>query len=125
LIYSSADTSDPVDRHVCTFPHIHPSSDFTTVGDIFSDATNKDRRKKRLDNNRVALYVWPVLPLGLHPPNAVETPCEGALNGRDPIISPASSSWGVTSRASASAMRRSSDGFSLATTWKRCACRGG
>ena len=36
-----------------------------------------------------------------------------------PIISPASSSWGVTSRSSACAMRRSSDGFSLATTWKR------
>ena len=28
-----------------TFPHDHPSSDFTTVGDIFSDATNKDRKK--------------------------------------------------------------------------------
>ena len=40
-----ADTSDPVDRDVCTFPHDHPSSDFTTVGDIFSDATNKDRKK--------------------------------------------------------------------------------
>ena len=36
-----------------------------------------------------------------------------------PTTSPASSSWGVTSRTSASAMRRSSDGFSLATTWKR------
>ena len=40
-----AETSDPVDRDVCTFPHEHPSSDFTTVGDIFSDATNKDRKK--------------------------------------------------------------------------------
>ena len=40
-----ADTSDPVDRDVCTFPHVHPSSDFTTVGDIFSKSTNKDRKK--------------------------------------------------------------------------------
>ncbi|MFY9918535.1 MAG: carboxyl transferase domain-containing protein, partial [Mycobacterium sp.] len=40
-----ADTSDPVDRDVRTFPHVHPSSDFTTVGDIFSDSTNKDRKK--------------------------------------------------------------------------------
>ena len=39
------DTSDPIDRDVRTFPHHHPSSDFTTVGDIFSDATNKDRKK--------------------------------------------------------------------------------
>jgi acetyl/propionyl-CoA carboxylase alpha subunit/acetyl-CoA carboxylase carboxyltransferase component len=38
-------TSDPVDRDVRTFPHIHPSSDFTTVGDIFSASTNKDRKK--------------------------------------------------------------------------------
>ena len=34
-----------LDRDVRTFPHIHPSSDFTTVGDIFADATNKDRKK--------------------------------------------------------------------------------
>src|SRR6202022_1496108 len=40
-----ADTSDLVDRDVRTFPHIHPSSDFTTVGDIFPDTTNKDRKK--------------------------------------------------------------------------------
>ena len=40
-----AETSDPVDRDVRDFPHDHPSSDFTTVGDIFSDATNKDRKK--------------------------------------------------------------------------------
>jgi acetyl-CoA carboxylase carboxyltransferase component len=40
-----ADTSDPVDRDVCTFPHVHPSSEFTTVGDIFSASTNKDRKK--------------------------------------------------------------------------------
>jgi acetyl-CoA carboxylase carboxyltransferase component len=40
-----AETSDPVDRDVRDYPHDHPSSDFTTVGDIFADATNKDRKK--------------------------------------------------------------------------------
>jgi acetyl/propionyl-CoA carboxylase alpha subunit/acetyl-CoA carboxylase carboxyltransferase component len=40
-----AETSDPVDRDVRGYPHQHPSSEFTTVGDIFSDGTNKDRKK--------------------------------------------------------------------------------
>jgi acetyl/propionyl-CoA carboxylase alpha subunit/acetyl-CoA carboxylase carboxyltransferase component len=40
-----AETSDPTDRDVRDFPHNHPSSDFTTVGDIFSASTNKDRKK--------------------------------------------------------------------------------
>ena len=40
-----AETSDPVDRDVRDYPHRHASSEFTTVGDIFSDATNKDRKK--------------------------------------------------------------------------------
>ena len=40
-----AETSDPVDRDVRDYPHDHPSSDFTTVGDIFADSTNKDRKK--------------------------------------------------------------------------------
>ena len=40
-----AETSDPVDRDVRDYPHQHPSSEFTTVGDIFADATNKDRKK--------------------------------------------------------------------------------
>ncbi len=40
-----AETSDPVDRDVRDYPHVHPSSEFTTVGDIFSAATNKDRKK--------------------------------------------------------------------------------
>jgi acetyl/propionyl-CoA carboxylase alpha subunit/acetyl-CoA carboxylase carboxyltransferase component len=40
-----ADTSDSVDRDVRTFPHVHPSSEFTTVGDIFSASTNKDRKR--------------------------------------------------------------------------------
>ncbi|MDQ1203420.1 MULTISPECIES: ATP-binding protein [unclassified Rhodococcus (in: high G+C Gram-positive bacteria)] len=38
-------TVDPVDRDVRTYPHVHPSSDFKTVGDIFSSATNPERKK--------------------------------------------------------------------------------
>ncbi|OZC50606.1 fused acetyl/propionyl-CoA carboxylase subunit alpha/methylmalonyl-CoA decarboxylase subunit alpha [Rhodococcus sp. RS1C4] len=38
-------TADPTDRDVRSYPHVHPSSDFTTVGDIFSSATNPDRKK--------------------------------------------------------------------------------
>ena len=40
-----AATSDPVDRDVCTYPHDVPDNDFRTVGDIFSAATNPDRKK--------------------------------------------------------------------------------
>ncbi|SNR24254.1 carboxyl transferase domain-containing protein [Blastococcus mobilis] len=40
-----ADTDDPRDRDVRTFPHSHPSSDFTTVGDIFSADANPERKK--------------------------------------------------------------------------------
>jgi acetyl/propionyl-CoA carboxylase alpha subunit/acetyl-CoA carboxylase carboxyltransferase component len=40
-----APTEDPHDRDVCAFPHQHPSSDFTTVGDIFSATTNAERKK--------------------------------------------------------------------------------
>ena len=40
-----ADSSDPHDRDVRSYPHVHPSSDFTTVGDIFSDEVNKERKK--------------------------------------------------------------------------------
>ncbi len=40
-----ADTTDPVDRDVTTYPHTHPDSGFTTVGDIFSTETNPDRKK--------------------------------------------------------------------------------
>lgn len=40
-----AETSDPTDRDIREYPHRHPSSDFTTVGDIFSASTNKDRKK--------------------------------------------------------------------------------
>ncbi|MBC7560614.1 MAG: ATP-grasp domain-containing protein, partial [Dermatophilaceae bacterium] len=40
-----ADSSDPCDRDVRSYPHVHPCSDFTTVGDIFSDEVNKERKK--------------------------------------------------------------------------------
>ncbi len=40
-----ADSSDPHDRDVRSYPHVHPCSDFTTVGDIFSDEVNGDRKK--------------------------------------------------------------------------------
>ncbi|HOT56640.1 MAG TPA: carboxyl transferase domain-containing protein [Ornithinibacter sp.] len=40
-----APTSDPHDRDVTTHPHTLAGSDFTTVGDIFSSATNPDRKK--------------------------------------------------------------------------------
>jgi acetyl-CoA carboxylase carboxyltransferase component len=38
-------TTDPRDRDVCSYPHQAPDSDFTTVGDIFSAATNPERKK--------------------------------------------------------------------------------
>ncbi|MEU0936899.1 carboxyl transferase domain-containing protein [Embleya sp. NPDC005971] len=40
-----ADTSDPIDRDVCDFPHAAVDSDFTTVGRIFSAEHNPDRKK--------------------------------------------------------------------------------
>lgn len=40
-----ADTDDPRERDVRTFPHTHPSSEFTTVGDIFSAVANPERKK--------------------------------------------------------------------------------
>jgi acetyl/propionyl-CoA carboxylase alpha subunit/acetyl-CoA carboxylase carboxyltransferase component len=40
-----APTTDPAGRDVTTFPHHHPDSEFRTVGDIFSPATNPDRKK--------------------------------------------------------------------------------
>ena len=38
-------TKDPVGRDVSDYPHRHPDSDFTSVGQIFSAATNPDRKK--------------------------------------------------------------------------------
>ncbi|MDQ5831987.1 MAG: fused acetyl/propionyl-CoA carboxylase subunit alpha/methylmalonyl-CoA decarboxylase subunit alpha, partial [Actinomycetota bacterium] len=40
-----AESNDPLDRDVRAYPHNHPDSDFTTVGDIFSAEHNKDRKK--------------------------------------------------------------------------------
>ena len=40
-----APTNDPHDRDVTPYPHVLAGSDFTTVGDIFSPATNADRKK--------------------------------------------------------------------------------
>ena len=40
-----APTTDPVDRDVSSFPHSSVESDFTTVGEIFSAASNPDRKK--------------------------------------------------------------------------------
>jgi len=40
-----AATADPVERDVCVFPHNLADSEFRTVGDIFSAATNPDRKK--------------------------------------------------------------------------------
>ena len=40
-----ANSSDPHDRDVRNYPHVHPDSEFTTVGDIFSDELNRERKK--------------------------------------------------------------------------------
>jgi len=40
-----AATSDPAERDVCGYPHHVADSEFRTVGDIFSLATNPDRKK--------------------------------------------------------------------------------
>lgn len=40
------ETSDPADRDITAYPHVHPASpDFRTVGDIFSAQKNPDRKK--------------------------------------------------------------------------------
>ena len=38
-------TTDPVDRDVRSAPHVVDGTEFTTVGDIFSDTANRDRKK--------------------------------------------------------------------------------
>jgi acetyl-CoA carboxylase carboxyltransferase component len=40
-----APTNDPSDRDVTSYAHDDPASDFRTVGEIFSAATNADRKK--------------------------------------------------------------------------------
>ncbi|MFB9334337.1 ATP-binding protein, partial [Actinoplanes octamycinicus] len=39
------ESTDPVDRDISDFPHVVDGSDFTTVGEIFSAASNPDRKK--------------------------------------------------------------------------------
>ncbi|MGH8861633.1 MAG: carboxyl transferase domain-containing protein, partial [Jatrophihabitantaceae bacterium] len=41
----AAVTTDPRDRDVREYPHVHPGSDFTTIGDVFSAERNGDRKK--------------------------------------------------------------------------------
>jgi acetyl/propionyl-CoA carboxylase alpha subunit/acetyl-CoA carboxylase carboxyltransferase component len=40
-----AQSTDPIDRDVRSYPHYAPNSDFQTVGDIFSMKTNPERKK--------------------------------------------------------------------------------
>jgi acetyl-CoA carboxylase carboxyltransferase component len=40
-----APSGDPDDRDVCAYPHLVDGIDFTTVGDIFDQRTNPDRKK--------------------------------------------------------------------------------
>ncbi|MEU1205299.1 carboxyl transferase domain-containing protein [Nocardia sp. NPDC005825] len=40
-----ATSTDPVSRDIGDFPHHHPDSEFTTVGQIFGSDTNPDRKK--------------------------------------------------------------------------------
>jgi acetyl-CoA carboxylase carboxyltransferase component len=40
-----APTTDPVSRDVTSYPHAHPDTEFTTVGEIFSATANLDRKK--------------------------------------------------------------------------------
>ncbi len=40
-----AATTDPTDRDIRSYPHVHPASDFTTVGDVFSAEKNPERKK--------------------------------------------------------------------------------
>ncbi len=63
-----AATTDPLDRDIRLFPHPVDGFDFTTVGDIFSDAANPDRKKPfdiravmraTLDLDHEPLERWP------------------------------------------------------------------
>jgi acetyl-CoA carboxylase carboxyltransferase component len=38
-------TTDPLSRDVTSYPHSHPDTDFTSVGEIFSAKANPDRKK--------------------------------------------------------------------------------
>ena len=61
------ETSDPLDRDVTTYPHASPDSDFRTVGEIFSNESNPERKKAfdirtvmraLADQDRVTLERW-------------------------------------------------------------------
>ena len=63
-----AATTDPVDRDVRSMPHRVDGVDFTTVGDIFSETSNADRKKPFdirtlmeavLDQDHAPLERWP------------------------------------------------------------------
>ena len=63
-----ATTADPVDRDVRSVPHAVEGVDFTTVGDVFSDTANPDRKKPFdirtvmaavADRDQVTLERWP------------------------------------------------------------------
>jgi acetyl/propionyl-CoA carboxylase alpha subunit/acetyl-CoA carboxylase carboxyltransferase component len=45
LVPRRAATADPVSRDITGYPHSHPDTDFSTVGEIFSAAANPDRKK--------------------------------------------------------------------------------
>ena len=61
------ETSDPLDRDVTSYPHTSPDSDFRTVGEIFSNESNPERKKAfdirtvmraLADQDRVTLERW-------------------------------------------------------------------
>ena len=59
-----AATTDPVSRDITGYPHRHPDTDFTTVGEIFSATANPDRKKPfeiRAVMRAVADQDYPVL----------------------------------------------------------------
>ncbi len=45
LVPRRAATADPVSRDITGYPHSHPDTSFSTVGDIFSATVNPDRKK--------------------------------------------------------------------------------
>jgi acetyl/propionyl-CoA carboxylase alpha subunit/acetyl-CoA carboxylase carboxyltransferase component len=63
-----APTTDPADRDVCVAPHEAPGSDLVSVGDVFSETLNPDRKKAFdiravmravVDQDRAPLERWP------------------------------------------------------------------
>ncbi len=63
-----AETTDPLDRDITAEPHVIPGSDFTRVGEIFSEQTNPGRKqpfdirtlmRATLDADHPPLERWP------------------------------------------------------------------